>query len=81
MSTRNQIQAVALIGALEATIIEPTRFHLRSSSPVYHHLPSRREPLDLSTTVFRYRKLIDGSIQPIRDCSLIFCRCGASPRQ
>ena len=82
MPTRNHVQAVALIGVLEATIVEPTPFHLRSASPVYYHMRSRREPLDLSSEVFRYRRLLDGSIQPVRDRSLIFCRCGASaPRR
>ena len=82
MPTRNHIQVVALVGVLETTIVEPTPFHLRAASPVYHHMRSRREPLDLSASVFRYRKLLDGSIQPVRDCELIFCRCGASaPRR
>jgi hypothetical protein len=82
MRTRNQVQAVALVGVLETTTVEPTPFHLRSASPVYHHMASRREPLDLSASMFRYRKLLDGSIQPVRDYALIFCRCGASaPRR
>jgi len=82
MRTRNQVQAVALVGVLETTTVEPTPFHLRSASPVYHHMASRREPLDLSASVFRYRKLLDGSIQPLRDFSSIFCRCGATaPRK
>ena len=82
MSTRNQVQAVALVGVFEATVVEPTPFHLRAASPVYHHMRGRREPLDLSASVFRYRKLLDGSIQPVRHCALIFCRCGAyAPRR
>ena len=82
MPTRNHVQAVALVGVLETTIVEPTPFHLRSASPVYYHTPGRREPLDLSVSVFRYRKLLDGSVQPVRDRALIFCRCGASaPRR
>jgi hypothetical protein len=75
MSSRTQMQAIALVGALNSVVVEPTPLHLRSTAPVYRRLPAQREPLDLTATVFRYIRREDGLIEPMRTHAATFCRC------
>lgn len=80
MSSRTQIQAVALASALNTVVVEPTPFHLRSTAPIYRHVRGQQAPLDLTTTVFRYLRRVNGSIEPMRTCEAIFCRCSLTRR-
>ncbi len=75
MSSRTQIQAVALAGALHTVVVEPTPFHLRSTAPIYRHVRGQQVPLDLTATVFRYLRGVNGSIEPMRTYAATFCRC------
>jgi hypothetical protein len=75
MSSRTQIQAMALASALNSVVVEPTPFHLRSTAPIYRRRPAQRDPLDLTATVFRYLRREDGSIEPMRTYAATFCRC------
>jgi hypothetical protein len=76
MSSRTQMQAMALAGALNSVIVvEPTPFHLRSTAPIYRRLPAQQQPLDLTATVFRYLRREDGSIEPMRTYAATLCRC------
>jgi hypothetical protein len=75
MSSRTQMQAMALAGVLNSVVVEPTPFHLRSTAPVYRRLPARREPLDLTAAAFRYLRREGGSIEPMRTYAASFCRC------
>ena len=80
MSSRTQIQAVALAGALNTVVVEPTPFHLRSTAPIYRHMRGQQAPLDLTTTVFRYLRRVNGSIEPMRTYAAILCRCSLTRR-
>jgi hypothetical protein len=75
MSSRTQIQAMALAGALSSIIVEATPLHRRSTAPIVRRLPARRQPLDLTASMFRYLRRKDGSIEPIRTFAAILCRC------
>jgi hypothetical protein len=80
MSSRTQIQAVALAGALNSVVVEPTPFHLRSTAPIYRHVLGLQAPLDLTANVFRYLRRMNGSIEPMRRCAAILCRCSLTQR-
>ncbi len=75
MSSGTQIQAVALAGALNSVVVEPTLLHLRSTAPIYRHVRGQQVPLDLTATVFRYLRRVNGSIEPMRTYAAPFCRC------
>jgi hypothetical protein len=75
MSSRTQMQAMALAGVLNTVVVEPTPFHLRSTAPIYRRLPAQREPFDLTATLFRYLRREDGSIEPMRTYAAILCHC------
>jgi hypothetical protein len=75
MSSRTQIQAVALAGALNSVVVEPTSLHLRSSAPIYRRVRAQQAPLDLTANVFRYRRRADGFIEAVRRYVATFCRC------
>ena len=70
------MKEVLLAGALSAAVIQPTLRHLRQASALRMEIRRRREPLDLEADVFRYRLCVDGSIQPLREVAVPFCRCG-----
>ncbi|MGZ8868434.1 MAG: hypothetical protein ACXW2P_08825 [Thermoanaerobaculia bacterium] len=65
-----------LAGAIESAVIEPTARHLRQTPALRIQLRQRREPLDLDAGIFRYLIARDGSIQPVREVAVPFCRCG-----
>jgi len=70
------VKEVLLAGAITSAVIEPTSRHLRQAPALRIELRRRREPLDLDADVFRYRLCADSSIQPLREVTLRFCRCG-----
>jgi hypothetical protein len=70
------VKEVLLAGAISSAVIEPTPRHLRQAPALRIELRRRREPLDLDAEVFQYRICVDGSIQPMREVAVRFCRCG-----
>jgi len=76
MSSRTQMQAMALAGALNSVVVvEPTPLHRRSTAPIVRRLPAHHPPLDLTAAAFRYLRRVDGSIAPIPESEATFCRC------
>ena len=70
------MKEVILASAIESAVIEPTARHLRQAPALRLEVRRRREPLDLNAGVFHYRICRDGSIQPLREVAVPFCRCG-----
>ena len=76
MSSRTQMQAVALASALNSVVVvDPTPLHRRSTAPIIRRLPAYQPPLDLTATAFRYLRHVDGSIEANRADEAMFCRC------
>lgn len=69
------MKEVVLASAIDSAVIEPTARHLRQAPALRVEMRRRREPLDLTADVFRYLVGRDGSIQPVREVAVRFCRC------
>ena len=65
-----------LASVITSAVLEPTSRHRRQAPAIRIELRRHREPLDLNADVFRYRHCVDGSIQPLREVAVRFCRCG-----